>query len=92
MRENGRVRKPKDEYQFWFSDTRGLIRHGKRYPEVWRDGQWVVGSPYVMDAITGMGEDPHSCGEYADQWTSDQAATYAAEHGIDLFAPLGKTA
>ncbi len=50
------------EFKFWFSDKYGLIRQrsspGKLfYPEVWRDRQWTFGSPYVMDAITGMGED-----------------------------------
>ena len=39
-----------------------------------------------MDAITGMGEDPYSCGESADDWTVDQATQYATENGIDLYA------
>jgi hypothetical protein len=39
-----------------------------------------------MDAITGMGEDPYSCGEFSEQVDSEAAAEHAKEHGIDLFA------
>ena len=33
-----------------------------------------MGSSYVMDAVTGMGEDPYSCGEYAEQLSLQEAA------------------
>jgi len=55
-------------HQFWMADFHGLVRIRQTdtelcNPEVWRDGNWRTGSPYVMDAITGMGEDPYSGGE-----------------------------
>ena len=61
-------------YQFWLAETLGLVRRrvgpeGLYHPEVWRTGTWRRGSSYVMDAITGMREDPHSCGEYAADLT-----------------------
>lgn len=79
------------EYEFWMSDNRGIIRQRRApgllyHPEVWQGGRWHQGSPYVMDAITGMGEDPYSCGEWADEWTLEQAIQHASENGIDLFA------
>ncbi len=78
-------------YNFWFSDTRGIIRQRKApglswHPEVWNGEGWVTGSAYVMDAITGMGEDGFSCGEWAASWNLLQAEQYAREHGIDLYA------
>jgi hypothetical protein len=48
--------------------------------------QMGTGAPYVLDAIIGMGEDPWSCGEYADQWSDAQGMSYARDHGIDLYA------
>ena len=56
------------------------------HPEVWRKGRWVTGSAYVMDAITGMGEDAYSCGEYADEISVAEAEQVAARNGIDLYA------
>lgn len=78
-------------FSFWYSDRYGLIRRRSwpgalLFPEVWRDGAWVKGTPYVMDAITGMGADPWSCGEMAFEQTREQAEAYAAEHGLDLYA------
>ena len=78
-------------FTFWFSENRGLIRQRQEpgllwHPEVWNGRRWVTGSAYVMDAITGMGEDGWSCGESADQWERHLAEGYAAEHGIDLYA------
>jgi hypothetical protein len=79
-------------YRFWLSETRGLIRQvDYGYPQVCVRGVWRVGSPYVMDAITGMGEDPYSCGEYADQLTLAQAEEYAAKNRIDLYVDVEKT-
>ena len=54
--------------------------------EIYRNG-WIRGGPYALDAITGRGEDPHSCGEWSELWTLDQAQEYAEVHGIDLFGP-----
>lgn len=78
-------------YEFWQSDKYGIIRQrsdeeGTCYPEVWRDRQWRNGSPYVMDAITGMGEDGYSCGEWAFEMTDEEAAEYSKTHDVDLFA------
>ena len=80
-----------DEYEFWFSDAHGLIRRRRgsgwfKHPEVWSEGEWAMGSEYVMDAITGMGEDPWSCGEWADKWDQARAKEYARENAVDLFA------
>ena len=79
------------EYQFWLAKTFGLVRQrrdskGLYHPEVWRDGGWYCGSSYVMDAITGMGEDAYSCGGYADDLTQVEAKKYASAHNIHLFA------
>ncbi len=81
----------KPTYEFWMAKRHGIVRQRRApgllyHPEVWRDGRWHKGSPYVMDAITGMGEDPYSCGEWADRWTLEQAIRYATEICIDLFA------
>jgi hypothetical protein len=40
-----------------------------------------------MDAITGMGEDPWSCGEWADSLTTSQAEEYARANQVDLYGP-----
>ncbi len=56
------------------------------HPEVWRNGQWQTGSVYVWDAITGMGEDPWSCGESATSLDLAEAEKYAVAHGVDLYA------
>ena len=63
------------QFRFWFSDKYGLIRQRSRpgelfHPEVWRKGRWEVGSPYVMDAITGMG----GSGDIADDWDEERAS------------------
>jgi hypothetical protein len=76
-------------FRYWFSESRGLIRQRDEsgsfcYPEVWNGTSWVTGSPYVLDAITGMGEDPWSCGAWADRWSLARAERYAREHGIVL--------
>jgi hypothetical protein len=79
------------KFRFWFSDRYGLIRQRSKpgalfHPEVWRRGRWEVGSPYVMEAITGMGGDSWSCGDMADEWDEENAAAWAKQAGIDLFA------
>lgn len=75
-----------DEPKYWLSKKYGLIRRAGEYahPEIWRDGSWRWGSPYVMDAITGMGEDLWSCGEWADKIDSATAEDFANANGIDL--------
>lgn len=77
------------EYRFWDGERRGLIRQrdGHGHPEVWKNGRWVYGSAYVMDAITGMGEDPYSCGEWAFDISVQQAEAIAAKLGIEPYAP-----
>jgi hypothetical protein len=40
----------------------------------------------MLDAITGMGEDPYSCGEWCEPLTDRQAAEVARTMGIDLDA------
>jgi hypothetical protein len=83
-------------YKFWISEMYGLIRQqitagGMGHPEIWTDGCWHPGSPYVMDAITGLGEDLWSCGESADDCDQATAEEYADQHGIDLSASASKT-
>jgi hypothetical protein len=78
------------EYKFWLWDGKGLIRQkrgesGWCHPEVWFKGQWIVANGSAVDAITGMGPDPWSCGEYAEEMSLDQATEYAASRAIDLF-------
>lgn len=77
--------------RFWFSDHFGLIRQRSVpgriwFPEIWRDGRWRSGTPAVMDAITGLGEDPWSCGEWSQAWDATRATAYASQQGIDLLA------
>jgi len=84
-------------YNYLFYDSRDkypgyLIRKKHRpgeshYPEEWVAGRWTTGAPEVMDAISGMTDDVWSSPSwYADPLTPEQARSYAAEHGIDLFA------
>ena len=40
----------------------------------------------MLDAVTGMGEDLYSCGEWAFDIDREKAEAYASEHGIDLDA------
>jgi hypothetical protein len=80
------------QFKFWFHKGHGLLRRRGDagpfgHPEIWNGRRWLPGSPTDLDAITGMGEDPWSCGEYADEWDLKQAQEYAALHGFDLFAP-----
>jgi hypothetical protein len=77
------------QYWYWLSADRGLIRtFGETRmgvcPEVWSNGGWTRGSPYVMDAVTGMGEDLYSCGEWASEIGQEEAAAYASANGIRL--------
>ena len=78
-------------FRFWLSPDHGLVRLVETatkmwHPEVWREGHWETGSTYVWDAITGMGEDPWSCGEHASSLTLAEAEKYAVAHGVDLCA------
>ena len=41
-------------------------------------------TPYALDALTGMGEDPYSCGEWADEVTEAEAAKIAEARGLSL--------
>ncbi len=83
-------------YNFRFYDIPGfyspLVRRRHRPgelhdPEILEQGKWVTAPRSVMDAIYGMGDDVWSGpADYADPLTPEQARTYAAERGIDLFA------
>jgi hypothetical protein len=82
----------KCKYEFWISDNHGIIRvreniFGRYHPEIVRDGKWITGSAYVMDAITGMGEDPWSCGEYAFKIDEENAFKECKKLDIDPFGP-----
>ena len=79
------------QFRFWFDDDYGIIRQRRApgllwHPELWYDERWHVGSPYVLDAITG-GSDDGWWGQPTAELLSDAAAAeYAAAHGIELFA------
>ena len=44
---------------------------------------WALSS-YAVDALTGMGEDPYSCGEWADEVSEAEAAEIAEARGLSL--------
>ena len=46
---------------------------------------WALSS-YAVDALTGMGEDPYSCGESCDEVTEAEAAAIADARGLSLSA------
>ena len=56
-------------------DVEALTRRGWSY------------TPYALDALTGMGEDPYSCGEWCDPITEAEARRIAATKGLTLEAP-----
>ena len=77
-------------YQFWESTSFGLIRQKStfkelHYPEIIVNGKWITGNPYVVDAITGMGEDPWSCGEISNELSAEDAEKIAKENKIGLY-------
>ena len=74
------------KFRFWKSDQHGLIRVvDDEFPQIFQNGLWVHGSPYVLDAITGMGEDPYSCGEWAEKIEPYEAIEIGQQNKIDLF-------
>lgn len=90
-------------YNYFFYDSRDkspgyLIREKHRPgeshdPEEWGAGRWTTGTPSVVDAISGMTDDVHSSPSwYADRLKPEQVRSYAAEHGIDLFAETSDSA
>jgi hypothetical protein len=50
-------------------------------------GRWNPGSSSDVDALTGMGPDPYSCGEWADAISEPEARALAAKAGLDIDAP-----
>jgi hypothetical protein len=77
--------------RFWLDDDYGIIRRRSApgllwHPELWHDGRWVVGSPYVMDAITGGSDDGWWSCPTAEPLGEAEAAEYAERHGVALFA------
>jgi hypothetical protein len=55
------------------------------HPEA-TSGRWKVGDAYMLDSITGMGEDPYSCGEGCEILTAGKARRLARKIGVDLEA------
>jgi hypothetical protein len=53
-------------------DVEALTPHGWSY------------TPYALDALTGMGEDPYSCGEWCDPISDAEAAAIARAKGLAL--------
>jgi hypothetical protein len=79
------------QFRFWLDDDHGIIRQRSApgllwHPELWYDGRWHVGSPYVMDAITGGTDDGWWSCPTAELLTDEDAARYAEAHGVELFA------
>lgn len=77
-------------YEFWESPSFGLIRQKSTFkelhnPEIIVNGKWITGNPYVVDAITGMGEDPWSCGEISNELSAEDAEKIAKENKIGLY-------
>ena len=61
-----------------------VIRHRRvRDVEALTTNGWTY-SPYALDALTGMGEDPYSCGEWADEVSEAEAAQIARAGGLSL--------
>lgn len=75
----------------WRWDDGGHVGGSWSWPEYLHPastgGRWKVGNAYMLDAITGMGEDPYSCGEGSDPLTDVEAARLAKKIGFDLDAP-----
>lgn len=82
------------QFRFWISERYGLIRQDAsapwEQPQVWSTQGWIPGSPYVMDSITGLGEDLWSSGDCADECDLETAEAFAQEKGIDLLSPTMK--
>ena len=81
----------KYEFEFYESDVYGLIRVRQNkdefcHPEILKDGKWIKGSEYVMDAVIGMGEDAYSSGGMAFPIETEKAKIKAKELGINLYA------
>lgn len=79
------------EARFWLDDDYGIIRQRRApgllwHPELWRDGRWVVGSPYVVDAITGGSDDGWWGEPTAEPLEATAAVVYAAKLGVELLA------
>jgi hypothetical protein len=79
------------EVQFWLDDDHGIIRQRRApgllwHPELWRAGRWHVGSPYVLDAITGGSDDGWWGQPLAELLSASEADEYAATHGVELFS------
>lgn len=77
------------EYEFYESDNYGLIRaciNGEdfSYPEILKDGQWIKGNQYIMDAIIGMGEDAYSSGGAAFPISKEKAQIIAEKSGVSI--------
>jgi hypothetical protein len=77
--------------RFWLDDDYGIIRQRRApgllwHPQLWHDGRWVVGSPYVMDAITGGSDHGWWGCPSAEPLGAAEAAEYAARHGVELLA------
>ena len=47
-------------------------------------GRWAPAPPAALDAITGRGEDPWSCGEWASELTRAEAEEIARGLGLPL--------
>ncbi|MGQ0433964.1 MAG: hypothetical protein ACT452_16335 [Microthrixaceae bacterium] len=68
----------------------GASRGGMNWPECLRPdrggGHWVPGPAYLLNAITGLGDDPYSQGDWCTDLSEEQARDIADERGLDLDA------
>ena len=80
-------------YLFWKDDGSRLIRQKRSYQElhhpevVHSRGKWATGPAELLDAISGMGESPWSCGEWAVELSLQEAQELAKYLKVGLFDP-----
>lgn len=70
-----------------------LLRTGSGLRQVLRlnrDRGWERATERALDAITGMGEDMHSSGEWTTDVSATEARSFAREHGWELFGDNGE--
>lgn len=75
----------KTKYTYWLRDYGAILRSPtgglSGLQRLFEDG-WGVPAPTDMDAVTGMGEDPWSCGEWAEKISPQKARAAAKKQGF----------
>ena len=69
-------------YLLWEKAGGQLLRaKGQSLIQILGPEGWMDAPPSAIDAVTGMGPDPYSCGEWADELTLEQARREARKRG-----------